>query len=214
MVMVRIPLRRYGGRAVRWVTRSGHREALTRQLEPVVASFGGIALDVGSGGRPPLDSSWTRRVRRVRVDIEWQPNVDLFCNAMALPVANGSVDAVLMSEVLEHVRDPHGMVAEVHRVLRPGGTFAGSVPFLAQGIHGSPDDYFRYTGSGLESILAGFEDIEVVPHGNGLGVAWRMVLAQTRLLVPLNPLMRQLSRRTSTLQPEGYTFVARRPSDE
>ena len=56
MVMVRIPLRRYGGRAVRWVTRSGHREALTRQLEPVVASFGGIALDVGSGGRPPLDS--------------------------------------------------------------------------------------------------------------------------------------------------------------
>jgi SAM-dependent methyltransferase len=179
----------------------------------VVASFAGVALDVGSGGRPPLDSAWTRQVRRVRVDIERQPNVDLFCDAMALPVADGSVDAILMSEVLEHVSDPHGMVAEVRRVLRPGGTFAGSVPFLAQGIHGSPDDYFRYTASGLESILGRFDDVKVVPHGNGLGVAWRMVLAQTRLLVPLNPLMRRLSRRASVLQPEGYTFTARRPSD-
>jgi SAM-dependent methyltransferase len=196
------------------MTRSGHREALTRKLEPVVASFTGVALDVGSGGRPPLTSAWTNRVHRIRVDIEWHSNVDLFCDGMALAVADSSVDAVLMSEVLEHVRDPHGMVAEIRRVLRPGGSFAGSVPFLGQGVHGAPEDYFRYTASGLESILAGFTDVTVVPNGNGLGVAWRMVLAQTRLLLPLNPIMRQLSRHTSAIQPEGYTFTARRPFDD
>jgi SAM-dependent methyltransferase len=40
-----------------------------------------------------------------------------------LPFEDGSFDAVLSCGVLEHVQDPDGSVGELHRVLRPGGTF-------------------------------------------------------------------------------------------
>jgi SAM-dependent methyltransferase len=45
---------------------------------------------------------------------------------LALPAAG--FDAVVMWHVLEHVGDPGAVVAEVHRLLRPGGVFLVSVP--------------------------------------------------------------------------------------
>ena len=48
-----------------------------------------------------------------------------------LPVADGAADVVIMSEVIEHLVDPDGAVAEVRRVLRPGGSLVLSTPNLA-----------------------------------------------------------------------------------
>jgi SAM-dependent methyltransferase len=45
-----------------------------------------------------------------------------------LPLEDETFDVVVAGELLEHVRDPDALVAEAHRVLRPGGTFVGSVP--------------------------------------------------------------------------------------
>jgi SAM-dependent methyltransferase len=45
-----------------------------------------------------------------------------------LPFDEGSFDVVVAGELLEHVRDPERLAREVERVLRPGGTFVGSVP--------------------------------------------------------------------------------------
>jgi SAM-dependent methyltransferase len=59
----------------------------------------------------------------------------------ALQLPAGQFDAVTMWQVLEHVPDPHAFIAEVHRLLKPGGVFFVSVPNFA-----SPEA--RATGAG------------------------------------------------------------------
>ena len=49
-------------------------------------------------------------------------------SALALPFAAGSFDRVIASEVLEHVADDLAALAELRRVLRPGGALAVTVP--------------------------------------------------------------------------------------
>ncbi len=49
-------------------------------------------------------------------------------NGLVLPFADNTFDKVICSEVLEHIPDYEGMLAEVQRVLKPGGYFCASVP--------------------------------------------------------------------------------------
>lgn len=45
-----------------------------------------------------------------------------------LPFPDGSFDRIIASEILEHIEDDEGAIEELVRVLRPGGTFAATVP--------------------------------------------------------------------------------------
>ena len=49
-------------------------------------------------------------------------------DGLSLPFADGSFDRIIASEVLEHVPDDLGVMAELHRVLAPGGRLAATVP--------------------------------------------------------------------------------------
>lgn len=49
-------------------------------------------------------------------------------NALELPFADNTFDKVICSEVLEHIPDYQGALAEIERVLKPGGLFCASVP--------------------------------------------------------------------------------------
>ena len=49
-------------------------------------------------------------------------------DALGLPFPDATFDRVIASEVLEHIPDDRGAVAELARVLRPGGTIAVTVP--------------------------------------------------------------------------------------
>ncbi|MHB8681997.1 MAG: class I SAM-dependent methyltransferase [Acidimicrobiales bacterium] len=51
-------------------------------------------------------------------------------NALRLPFGDGTFDRVIASEVLEHIPDDTVAMAELARVLRPGGTMAVTVPRL------------------------------------------------------------------------------------
>jgi SAM-dependent methyltransferase len=79
----------------------------------------------------------------------------------------GRFSGVLCSEVLEHVARPWVALPKLREVIRPGGwlvvTTLTSFP-----IHGFPDDYYRYTPSGLRLLLedAGFRDVEVENQGS------------------------------------------------
>lgn len=61
-----------------------------------------------------------------------------------LPFENNSVDAIIMSEVLEHHPDPYKLLKEVDRVITSSAKIFISTPF-ALPVHGSPYDFHRYT---------------------------------------------------------------------
>jgi SAM-dependent methyltransferase len=83
-----------------------------------------------------------------------------------LPLESESFDCVICTEVIEHVTDPVAALAELRRVLVPGGRAWVTAPFVWE-FHEEPYDFYRYTRHGLRSVLerAGFADVEVTPFG-------------------------------------------------
>lgn len=77
---------------------------------------------------------------------------DVYADAGNLPICNQSLDTVLLFEVLEHVPDPESTVAEIARVLHPGGRLLLSVPFLYP-IHDAPYDFHRFTRHALVALM-------------------------------------------------------------
>lgn len=89
--------------------------------------------------------------------------IDYVCDATAIPVPNASFDAVLCTEMLEHVPDPVAVVHELARVLRPGGRLMLTAP-LGSGIHQEPYHYYGgFTPFWYQKFLAevGFRDIQI-----------------------------------------------------
>lgn len=57
------------------------------------------------------------------------PQLDVLRGNLAtLPLRDGSVDVVANLQVIEHLWDQEGFLAECHRVLRPGGTLIVTTP--------------------------------------------------------------------------------------
>jgi len=93
-------------------------------------------------------------------------NLDIIGDLHHIPIASNRIDAVLCTQVLEHVADPDVVVKELHRVLKPGGSLYLSAP-QAWFEHQPPHDYFRFTSFALRKIFkeAGFEINYIEPMG-------------------------------------------------
>ena len=116
------------------------------EVRKVQDTFGAMAV---AGELDPVES----RVGAVRGD------------ALALPFADDAFDRVIASEILEHIPDDEQAMAELARVLRPGGTMAITVPragpefinwSLSEEYHNVPGGHVRiYRQSQLVARLEG-----------------------------------------------------------
>ena len=123
-------------------------------------------LDVGCGVRPYYPFFRPHASEYVGVDIE-NPAADLEGSVEALPVADDAFDVVLCTQVLEHVGDPDLAVRELYRVTARGGRVLASTHGV-QVYHPSPDDYWRWTHSGLARLFernGAWKGVSVSPVG-------------------------------------------------
>lgn len=111
-------------------------------------------------------------------------NLDYVGSLHEMPIEDEVFDAVLCTQVLEHLEWPRESVREMQRVLKPGGTLYMTVP-MAHPEHQTPYDFFRYTSYGLESICkhAGFNEVKITPFG-GLWVRWAYELPRGLSIFP------------------------------
>lgn len=97
-------------------------------------------------------------------------SMDYVCDIASIPVGDGVFDAVLCSEVIEHVPDPVAVMAEFGRILKPGGTLILTAP-LGSGIHQEPYHFYGgYTPFWYNRVLSaiGFATIRVQANGGSL----------------------------------------------
>jgi SAM-dependent methyltransferase len=121
-------------------------EVLSRQLG---VRPGDTVLDYGCADLP-YRRFFPDDVEYVAADLPGNPSATLELNADAsVPLPSGSVDAVLSTQVLEHVTDPALYLAECHRVLRPGGRLLLSTHGIFV-YHPDPVDLWRWTCAGLQ----------------------------------------------------------------
>jgi len=137
-----------------------HRLQLEHWIWSARAELGRAILDVGvynprtwlGAGYVTFGEAGTETTEDVKGDL------------LALPFADASFDGVILTEVLEHCLAPRGAIAEVGRVLKPGGLLLVTSPFLWPD-HRTKDyaDYWRFTEQGWRLLLAGFVDVTITP---------------------------------------------------
>ncbi|HEX6560375.1 MAG TPA: class I SAM-dependent methyltransferase [Longimicrobiales bacterium] len=141
---------------------------LYHDLQTVLPQLRGRVLDVGCGDKPY--SVWMTGVQEhVGADVAPGAHVDVVITpGQPWPFESATFDAVVCTQVMEHAQDLSNVIAEMHRVLVPGGTLLVTVPF-AYNEHGAPADYRRFSVHGVRDLFAGdYELLQLKPQG-GIG---------------------------------------------
>lgn len=84
------------------------------------------------------------------------------CDLKNIPVEDARFDAIIFTQVMEHLPDPLAVVKELHRVLKPAGRLFYTGPFWYE-EHEQPYDFYRYTQFAVRHLFtsAGFMIQEV-----------------------------------------------------
>jgi SAM-dependent methyltransferase len=133
-------------------------------------------LEVGSkfvnGSVRPLIERFCRPREYVGVDIEAGKYVDVVLPAERLVEHFGleSFDAVISTEVLEHVFDWRTVVNNMKAVLKPGGLIYITTRSRGFPYHAYPHDYWRYEIEDMEKIFGDFEIIALEKDWEAPGV--------------------------------------------
>jgi SAM-dependent methyltransferase len=172
------PLRQRVSRLLPSLSRNMKAEENYARLRELLLAGGGEGrprvLVIGGSrvGQGMDDFANDPRLDLIESDVSFGPRTSLVCDAHRLPFADRSVDAVVAQAVLQALVDPLAGVAEIHRVLRPGGYVYAETPFMQQ-VFGGRFDFTRYTHLGHRRLFREFEEVASGPVcGPGMALAW------------------------------------------
>jgi SAM-dependent methyltransferase len=166
-----------------------HRQTLaddllvTRYAELARRGEGDRVLDLGCGAGDSVEQfrSLNPEVEWLGVDLPASPEVATRTRTDAefrtfdgrsIPAEDDSIDVVYCKQVLEHVDDPRALLADVARVLRPGGWFMGSTsqlePYHSLSV-GNITPYglhrlLQRVGMDLTEIRPGLDGLTLIVH--------------------------------------------------
>lgn len=174
-------------------------------------------LDVG-GGEP-----FQKDLRHYRalfahtdyktLDLEPRYRPDIVASIYKIPLANESIGAIICKSVLEHLEEPRQAVAEMRRILKPGGQVLVYVPFIYpyHARTGVYRDYYRFSEDALCSLFREFGSVEVQKVGGYFRALMFFLPWQHRLKVVLEPIayaLDTLTRRNRGSTTAGYYLYA------
>jgi len=145
-------------------------DALPRELVGAKRVLEVGALDVNGSARRVLEPK--EPALYLGIDIRFGPGVDLICSLEEAPdrFGSGAFDAVVCTEVLEHVRHWRAAVGALKALVRPGGWLVVTTRSAGFPLHDFPGDYWRFSTGDLEAILGDMSDLRVEPDPESPGV--------------------------------------------
>ena len=154
-------------------------------LEETAATIPADALVLDAGAGECQYRGLFQHTRYVPVDFakgdtEWNySGLSVIARLTELPFGDATFDAVICTQVLEHVPEPKQVLRELSRTLKPGGRVLFTAPGTGE-EHQQPYDFYRYTSFGLQYLFgqAGFEIVEMRRLG---GMFWFLAIVTPRI---------------------------------
>jgi len=195
----------------------------------------GYLLDLGCGNIP-LFIAYNDLITNL-LCVDWknpfsEEYVDVYADLNEkLPFPENTFDTIILSDVLEHIRNPELLWFEMYRILKNEGILILNVPFFYW-LHEIPNDFFRYTEFALKHFAqkSGFEIIELKALGGVpeimtdifsknivrlpvLGKIFALFLQKFNLLFLKTKFGKKISQKTSKKFPYSYGMIVKKTTN-
>jgi SAM-dependent methyltransferase len=172
-------------------------------------------LDLGGRIQPYRSLLEGRISRYIAVDLRCTPLVNIIGRAEYLPLRDEVFDLIICTQVLEYVSEPHVVIQEMHRVLKPGGVLFLSAPAIFP--VDSEYDHWRFLPSGLRSLLGSFGRVEICSEGTSVHGLFRSVAVWVACFAKppfLNRVLRWTLIPTLNIAGSALAFLTRSSNDQ
>lgn len=152
-----------------------------------------IILDVGGGAR---FTKWLSEYKELFKNCEYKTmdfddttGADVVGDIHQIPLKNESVDAIICSSVLEHVKNPIIAMKEMHRILKNGGKLFVYIPSIYpyHARKGHYSDYWRFFDDTIQVLFEDFSKVDFVKRGGYFKAMFFFLPFQHRIRFLIDP---------------------------
>ena len=148
-----------------WLVLTKRREIFQKWIEQLPTQNITV-LDVGGRLQPYRSLLKSRAHQYISVDIHSTPLLDVVANGQQLPFPSATFDLVICTQMLEYVFEPHSVLSEIHRVLRPNAVVMLSVP--SAHVRDNDHECWSFHPESMRRLLMSFTDVKIIPEGGSI----------------------------------------------